>query len=192
MPQPAGRIPRASAILRPGLRTLGAGVERHVVRGGGAVTVKLHPGDRVIVTDLEGLQPCELKATGTDGRSDAGILDVPGGETPLRVFGSGRAGERAEFTAQREAFLRVSAPGGVMDADGQDTATDIELVIHRATPVRYKGNDMPLPDPLADVLQDIRVKAATARAFTVKAGDYIQIIDVSGRQMTDFQCFSMR
>ena len=44
------------------------------------------------------------------------------------------------------------------------------------------------PEPLAV----IRVAAATARAFTVKAGEYIQIIDVSGHQMTDFQCFSTR
>jgi len=36
------------------------------------------------------------------------------------------------------------------------------------------------------------VDARTAQAYTVKAGEYIQIIDVSGRQCTDFQAFSMR
>ena len=49
-----------------------------------------------------------------------------------------------------------------------------------------------LPDPLADPLQDIRVNSATAEAYVVKAGEYIQIIDVDGRQCTDFQCFDAR
>jgi aminomethyltransferase len=39
-------------------------------------------------------------------------------------------------------------------------------------------------------LQDILVKNASARAYAVKAGQYIQIIDVDGKQCTDFQCFS--
>jgi len=39
----------------------------------------------------------------------------------------------------------------------------------------------PLPDPLADPAQDIRVHRATAKAYFVRAGEYIQIIDVDGR-----------
>ena len=49
-----------------------------------------------------------------------------------------------------------------------------------------------MPTPLADPLQDIRVHSQTAESFFVKAGDYIQILDVDGRQCTDFQCFSAR
>ena len=49
-----------------------------------------------------------------------------------------------------------------------------------------------LPEPLADPLQDIRVNRATAEAYLVRAGEYIQIIDVAGRQCTDFQCFAAR
>jgi aminomethyltransferase len=49
-----------------------------------------------------------------------------------------------------------------------------------------------LPEPLADPTLDLRVSSGTARAYHVKAGDYIQIIDVDGRQCTDFQCFSAR
>ncbi len=104
----------------------------------------------------------------------------------------GPAGERASFTVQRDAVLKVSAPGGAMAADQHDTATDIELIIRRASPIRLKAGDVPLPEPMADILQDIRVPAATARAYMVKAGDYIQVIDVAGRQCTDFQCFSAR
>ena len=36
------------------------------------------------------------------------------------------------------------------------------------------------------------IKSATAKAYFVKAGEYIQILDVDGRQCTDFQCFDAR
>ncbi|MGI9373506.1 MAG: DUF1989 domain-containing protein, partial [Hyphomicrobiales bacterium] len=50
----------------------------------------------------------------------------------------------------------------------------------------------PLPEPLGNQLQDIRVKSRTANGFFVRKGEYIQIIDVDGRQCTDFQCFDAR
>ena len=184
--------PRPSSILLPGLRTLSAGTERHRVRGGGSITLRLEAGDRIRLTDLEGLQPCELRATGSDGRLDSGILGGKAGAESIRLFGSGPAGETESFAASREALVRVTAPGSAMDAGQQDTATDLEVVVTRARPMLYKQGDMPLPDPLANVLQDLRIRAATASAYVVKAGEYIQIIDVSGRQMTDFQCFSAR
>ncbi|MCB1379945.1 MAG: aminomethyltransferase family protein, partial [Alphaproteobacteria bacterium] len=92
----------------------------------------------------------------------------------------------------RDGIATIAAPGAVMDVDRQDTATDIELLITRASPRRLKAGDMPLPEPLADIVLDLRVPAATAHAYTVRAGDYIQVIDVAGRQCTDFQCFSAR
>jgi aminomethyltransferase len=39
-------------------------------------------------------------------------------------------------------------------------------------------------------LQHLLVKSASAQAYAVKAGQYIQIVDVDGKQCTDFQCFS--
>ena len=48
---------------------------------------------------------------------------------------------------------------------------------------------MPTRNGLEPV-QDLLVKNATARAYAVKAGQYIQIVDVDGKQCTDFQCFS--
>ncbi len=109
----------------------------------------------------------------------------------IRLFDAAtRPGTSETFTAQSDGWLILAAPGLPMSPEAQDTATPISLEIHRATP-RQTGR-FDLPDPLADPLQDIRVNKATARAFTVKAGEYIQIIDVDGRQMTDFQCFSAR
>ena len=47
-----------------------------------------------------------------------------------------------------------------------------------------------LPEPLASVKQELRISRATARAYEVKKGDYIQIIDVEGRQCSDFMAMN--
>jgi aminomethyltransferase len=108
------------------------------------------------------------------------------------LFGAdSKAGARATLSVTQDGTLIIAVPGVTMSPEAQDTATEIELRITRANP-KIKTISSDLPEPLADVLQDVRIKAATARAYTVKAGEYIQILDVSGRQMTDFQCFSAR
>jgi aminomethyltransferase len=168
------------------------GLERYIVKANGSRSVRIFAGDMIKVVDREGLQAAELTAKDGSGRSDTGILGVPGSEPVLRIFGTGLAGETAEFVVQRDGQLRVAAPGRVMDFQTQDTATDIELFIQRATPVNYKPGGNPLPDPLRDPLLEIRIRAATAHAYVVKAGEYIQILDIDGRQMTDFQAFSAR
>jgi len=94
------------------------------------------------------------------------------------------------FTAERDGSLIVAAPGGKMDFETQDTSTPLTVMIKRAVIQQHVRFE--LPPPLADPLQDIRVHTQTAEAFFVKAGDYIQIIDVDGRQCTDFECFSAR
>jgi aminomethyltransferase len=110
----------------------------------------------------------------------------------VRLFGSDSVqGASQDFLVTMDGILIVSAPGSDMAPDAHNTVTDIGLRISRTskrTPIL--GDD--LPDPLADPLQDIRIKSSTASAYFVKAGEFIQIIDVSGRQMTDFQCFSAR
>ena len=115
-----------------------------------------------------------------------------GGAKAIRLFGSlSPAGSQQRFTAQRDGVVIVGAPGGKMDAEAQDTATPLDVRVERATLPR--ANELiALPEPLADPLQEIRIDAATARAYVVRAGEYIQVIDVAGRQMTDFQCFSRR
>jgi len=64
------------------------------------------------------------------------------------------------------------------------------VLVKRAT--LTPGVRFELPDPLADPVADIRIHSASAQAYFVKAGDYIQILDVDGRQCTDFECFSAR
>ena len=109
----------------------------------------------------------------------------------LRVFGaSSPSGNRAQFTVSRDGLLLVLAPAAAMAPGSQDTATPLELRIER----NQAGDPAVswLPEPLADPLQDIHIGARTAAAYFVRAGEFIQVIDVSGRQCTDFQAFAAR
>ena len=98
------------------------------------------------------------------------------------------AGDSIRCTASTRLTCILLAPGEAMRADEQNTPTDLVAYVHRAE--RDDGEIIQrLPDPLADPLQDVRVDARTAFAYEVRAGDYIQIIDVEGRECSDFQCF---
>ena len=85
----------------------------------------------------------------------------------------------------------MAAPG---DANGSGRARhgDADPRAYHARAAAPGERDAVLPEPLADPLQDIRIHRATAGAYVVRAGEYIQIIDVAGRQCTDFQCFAAR
>ncbi|MDK3018779.1 DUF1989 domain-containing protein [Pseudodonghicola flavimaris] len=109
----------------------------------------------------------------------------------IPLFGdSSPAGDSARFTAQGPGWLIVAAPGPAMDFEAQSTLSPLALTVTRAAP-RETGH-FALPEPLADPVLDLRVGSATARAYRVAKGEYIQILDVDGRQCTDFQCFDAR
>ena len=211
--------PRPSLILTPTGFARHAGRERHVVPGGGAVLVAVFAGDLLTICNDEGAQVCEVIAAGADGRIDAAIIglraDCDAAATKaMLALGPGRlrlglarrgidlaqagaarlfdlatpAGARVTLTATRDGHVLLSAPGPAMMPDAQDTTSPMSVIVQRANPGQSATYD--LPDPLADPISDLRIAAATARAYEVKAGDFIQIIDVQGRQMTDFQCFA--
>jgi aminomethyltransferase len=146
------------------------------------------------ISDASGLKQI-LSGTGESARFLRSGLERRGmnlaGARAITLFGGeSRPGDTGEFTVSRDGLLIVAAPGAPMDVGSQDTATPIRVHIlrNRIRP----ANEMHLPEPLADPLQDIRVNKATAEAYVVRAGEFIQIIDVAGRQCTDFQCFAAR
>lgn len=109
----------------------------------------------------------------------------------VRMFDAATPAKTEEsFTIQRDGIVIISAPGAAMDFEAQNTLTPLTVVVTRA--VIKSHVKFELPDPLAEPQQSIRIENATAEAYFVKAGDYIQIIDVDGRQCTDFECFSAR
>jgi len=103
---------------------------------------------------------------------------------------SSPAGDLAKLGVKLNGMAIIAAPADAMDFELQNTATPLEVFVHRAT-VRSAVQTL-LPEPLADPVQDFRIHTSTAESFTVKAGEYIQIIDVEGRQCSDFQAFDRR
>ncbi|MDO5630784.1 MAG: DUF1989 domain-containing protein [Paracoccus sp. (in: a-proteobacteria)] len=212
-PPSASRAHQARALTAP---------ERHTVQGGGALLVALAAGDRLTLTNTEGGQRAELVTADLSGRIapllGPGIEEphglrraLTGGDDSLRrlargiaargidlsgrcalvLFGTDSpAGDSAGFEAGGAGWLIVCAPADPMDPATGDTASPLVLTIQRTTPGQRMGYE--LPDPLADPVLDLRVKSATAEGYLVRAGEYIQIIDVDGRQCTDFQCFDAR
>lgn len=209
------------AVLVPGVPTLPDDVERYVIPAQGSRLLDVDPGDEVCVIDPEGMQPAELVAFQSGGATpdpsllgarpdgiakglqtllahDGAALAVLGnirldlGNAPcFRAFGEGsKAGASETYVAQEGAYLLVGAPGADMAPDAQSPPTELVVFIRR-TRRRRDGSNLVAPAPLAEPLQDINIQPGTAEAFEVKAGQYIQIVDVQGRECSDFQAFSL-
>ena len=99
------------------------------------------------------------------------------------------AGETLSLTAQADLVCVIGVPGAKMRAHEQNPPTDVVAWVTRSS--APPGGLEVLPDPLADQTQDFRIAKATARAYQVTAGEFIQVIDVEGRECSDFQCFSV-
>jgi aminomethyltransferase len=123
-----------------------------------------------------------LDAAGFDlGRADA-----------ARAFERGsRPGDMATFHASCDGLLIVCAPGGPMAPDAQDAPTELTLYLRRADPGPEKDGRAP-PPPLADPLADLNILPGQARSYEVRRGQFIQILDVQGRECSDFQAFGLR
>jgi aminomethyltransferase len=149
---------------------------------------------RVADTDADGLRALLSSGEPSLTRLVAGLrrrnIDLAGARA-IGLFGGGsRPGDKASFTARAPGWAIIATPAAPMDFERQDTATPVTVQVTRANP-RVAGQ-FALPDPLADPVLDLRVHSSTAQAYRVKAGEYIQILDVDGRQCSDFQCFDAR
>ena len=177
---PAGARPR---LLEPGLPAV-PGQERHRLEPGASLTLRLRAGDRLQVVDLQGRQ----QATAWFEHPGAVGLCEP----VARLFGRwSAAGETAGFAATDGTVCRVDCLDGgmtVLDAD-PSPPSPIRVYLDRADPL--VGLEPVLPEPLARPLQlDLRIDSSTAASYPVKAGQWIQIIDVEGRQCSDLLAFS--
>lgn len=133
-----------------------------------------NPSATTLVQELraKGLQPAQLNV----------ITAL--GDTHL-------AGTSTEFIANQQVHCLIAAPGKPMQVDAQNPPTALTIWIHRAN-VPVEPQRTALPAPLADPVDDFRIERCTARAYLIKAGDYLQVIDVEGRECSDFQCFEAR
>ena len=184
---------------------------RFAVAGGTCAAVPVQAGDVVTLVDRDGGQPGRLFALSAassdpqDGAAalrealqrfdPAGVATAAVADFTSRIGGPVQVASRTLFeaaggfgasvvlTAAGPELWIVVAPGRPMAADAQDPPTDLDIVLQPLVPRLH------LPQPLSVPREDIRIAAATARAYRVSAGDYIQIIDVEGRQCADFLAF---
>ncbi|MEM7123180.1 MAG: DUF1989 domain-containing protein [Pseudomonadota bacterium] len=136
-----------------------------------------------------------VKAGGANGADLLAALEKRGldlaFDRAIHCFGAETpAFETVAFTVDDDGLVIVAAPGEDMAVDAHDPATALELTIQRADPKR--AAEATLPDPLADVRHEHRILAGTAHAFEVRAGEFIQIMDIEGRECSDFQAFATR
>ncbi|WP_445184858.1 DUF1989 domain-containing protein [Pseudonocardia sp. Cha107L01] len=209
--------PNRPRLLLPGLLPRDPGLERYRVRPGGLTAVPMAAGDQLTVLDPQGRQSAELTllADGAGLTQDApatvlrelaaaGTADPvlgllagfgldPAQARAARLFGEwSPAGATEVLTADRDTVALVAAPARPMRVsdDAANPPTELLLELRRAAP-RPLGEPV-LPPPLAEPVLDLRIDAATATSYQVKAGQYIQVIDVEGRQCSDFLAFAER
>ncbi len=187
-------------LLVGGLLASDPTLETYRVTPGRATAIRLAGDDRIRIVDRHGGQVAELTALGVQRAEDLGALGLKADaqasvvngltgaeERAVRLFGpESPPGSGLTLTADRDTTLVVAAPGGRI-VDGEQPATELLLEVRRAAP--RPREEIELPEPLAEPRLDFRIDPATAASYEVREGEYIQIIDVKGKQCSDFLAF---
>jgi len=208
-------------IKNPGLRTLPPGVERYFVKGGGLSVIQVAPDDQIEIINNEGKQICEIIVFNFKGKSDLSILNLKenaNGEFSKKTIHKDEKiaklfkkknlildqakssiifdqdclmGERVVLKSKDDCLVMIAAPGDAMNVHNQNPPTDLTVFLNKA---KFEENEEQfiLPDPLDDPIIEQLIKRRTAETYSVKAGEYIQIIDPAGRQCSDFLAFDTR
>jgi aminomethyltransferase len=210
------------ALITPGLRPPDPRVQTWWVRPGGATVLPVAPGDRLTIRDPHGGQSAEVTVLDHEGGEDAAALGAradgpatvlqaavrdgeaaallgalhqrglrPDAARAVLLFGrDSTAGASRSFTAERAATVIVAGPGDGRLVEGSWPASALTVEIERAEPLPKA--EVELPAPLAEPRLDFRVDPSSALSYEVREGEYIQIIDVRGRQCSDFLAFNAR
>jgi aminomethyltransferase len=216
-----GAVSVRPRLILPGLIPPDPFLETYLVRPGGATALTLGADERLTVVDRDGGQIAEVSALSADGRDDAEAIGaradapatvvralvrsgngdgflaelharglVPDEATAIRLFDEWSSpGASQSFRAERPVTVVVAAPAGRI-VDGAPPPSDLLVEVRRTAPRAY--GELELPAPLAEPRLDFRVDAATALSYEVQAGEYIQVIDVEGKQCSDFLAFQRR
>ena len=125
------------------------------------------PSARQVAAGLKrrGISPAEARA-----------IPLFGSDTP--------PGSTQHYTARDDILCVVCAPGSAMAVDAQFPPTSLTVHVNRNSDKEL--HEPALPEPLADPRLELRIDKCTAGEYTVHAGEYIQIIDVAGRECSDF------
>jgi len=171
-------------------------IDRHGGQIAEVTALNAQSGDDAEALGLRSDAPATGLRAALEGRAANGYLAAlhargldPHDPRAARLLGpESRPGEAVTLTAARETTLVVAAPAGRI-VEGEAPGSELLVEVRRARPRQRPLAELELPPPLAEPRLDFRVDAATARSYEVRAGEYIQIIDVRGRQCSDFLAF---
>ena len=153
------------------------------------------PADALLaVSDPEGGQPFALGLE--DGASVEVVAGVGSGVAEgailrrrVQVGSGGSRGASLTVRARRSQWVEVQTTPG--EAAPSLAALTPETALRARLPLASPDSRWPdLPAPLAPVLAEYRIEGATAVAYHVKVGQYVQIINVEGSQCADFLSFA--
>lgn len=96
------------------------------------------------------------------------------------------AGESTALNIERPVVVAIAAPHDKIGWD-QPPPSDVLVYIQRSNP--GLAAELRLPEPLAEPRLDLTINVASAISFEVYEGEYIQVVDVNGRQCSDFLAF---
>ena len=120
----------------------------------------------------------------------AGAFDVATAQA-CQLPNAAPAGQEYSFDFTDAGLLIAAMANAAMAPDSQYTVTPITLYIQRAR-IEAVTEALQAPTPLADPLMDWNIRPGEAKAYKVKAGQFIQVLDVQGRQCSDFQAAALR
>jgi aminomethyltransferase len=208
----AAQQPQRQRLALPGggavLIDLGAGDELRVVSsegGQGALLVCLPAADAFSAARRCPLDLGQATPAATDAFTAATLADCLNDElrAALRrlrrdlsdaqgfnvLEAAAPPGSSRSARAREACLLLVAAPLREAGSDGLRLGSPLELEVWRAA--LPQGTHAP-PPPLSEALDDWLLPRRTARAYEVKAGQFIQIVDIEGRQCSDFIAFARR
>ncbi len=200
----------APGILYPGFER-SSQLYRHEVHFGKPVKLKLRAGDLLTLINIDGAATVSLSAFSPDGANalkHIGLQDLQilanatnnmalahpafvnwikarGGDFDSIMIANifdhlSPAGERfvirigsdCDFWASvaRSSDLEAASSGGTITIEHKPVEPIHEI----------------MPDPIGTIRDEFRIDAASARAYRVAKGEFIQVIDVQGQQCSDF------
>ena len=212
------KVRKTSPIIlgNPGLPK---NTERYVVSGMGVIGIDLYKDDELKIVNLEGSQIVEMvffnslgnceSIVGKEYNANANFIkEKIKSESykkllqnlkkrkfsfekinSLNFFNkTSLPEEEINLKVEKTGFAIIAAPGKIMNVESSEVATDLYVFIKRNNK-ENKKNEAMLPEPLADPKNEILINNSTAISYEVKKGDYIQVIDLYGRQCSDLNVF---
>jgi aminomethyltransferase len=136
-----------------------------------------------------------LAADGEDARRVvAGLqqrgVDIAGVKAAVLFSTEAPPGAREVLTAAQDVTVLLAARGAAMLVWEQTPVSDAVVFVRRAA-LREPGI-WRMPEPLAEPRLDLMIDVASAISFEVHEGEFIQIVDIAGRQCSDFLAFRRR